>query len=90
MKKILPVFFTLAVIFTFAGCSNTAANNRYTSSERSAVSKNNSIDELIGTRYLTPFIVYGVWQMSNEQLEQSAKDYVAYALNYEIEKLAVR
>ncbi|PFO06610.1 general stress protein [Bacillus sp. AFS076308] len=45
---------------------------------------------LIGTRYLTPFIVYGVWQMSNEQLEQSAKDYVAYALNSELEVLAVR
>lgn len=45
MKKILPVFFTIAVIFTFAGCSNTAENNRYTSSETSAVSKNNSTDE---------------------------------------------
>ncbi|MBM7651144.1 NAD(P)H-dependent oxidoreductase [Neobacillus cucumis] len=45
---------------------------------------------LIGTRYLSPFIVYGVWEMSNEQLEQSAKDYVAYALNNEIKALAVR
>ncbi|MED4228765.1 NAD(P)H-dependent oxidoreductase [Neobacillus cucumis] len=45
---------------------------------------------LIGTRYLSPFIVYGVWEMSNEQLEQSAKDYVAYALNIEIKALAVR
>lgn len=45
MKKILPVFFTIAVIFTFVGCSNTAENNRYTSSETSAVSKNNSTDE---------------------------------------------
>ncbi|MDR4947925.1 NAD(P)H-dependent oxidoreductase [Neobacillus cucumis] len=45
---------------------------------------------LIGTRYLSPYIVYGVWEMSNEQLEQSAKDYVAYALNNEIKALAVR
>ncbi|SMQ81614.1 Cyclophilin-like [Bacillus sp. OV166] len=45
MKKILQVFFTVAFIFTFAGCSNSAANNRYTSSETSALSKNNSIDE---------------------------------------------
>lgn len=45
MKKFLLVFFTLAIIFTFAGCSNTAANNGYTSSKTSAVSKNNSTDE---------------------------------------------
>jgi hypothetical protein len=45
MKKILLVFFTLVVVFTFAGCSNTAANNVYTSSETSAASKNNSTDE---------------------------------------------
>ena len=45
---------------------------------------------LIGTRYLTPFIVYGVWQMSNGQLEQSAKDYVAYALNSELDLLTAR
>lgn len=45
---------------------------------------------LIGTRYLTPFIVYGVWQMSDENLEQSARDYVAYALNPDIEELAAR
>ncbi|AIY07101.1 NAD(P)H-dependent oxidoreductase [Paenibacillus polymyxa] len=37
---------------------------------------------LIGTRYLTPYILYGVMQhLSDEELEQSAKDYVAYALN---------
>lgn len=45
MKKVLTVLFTLAVIFTFAGCSNTASNNGYKSSETSAVSKNNSTDE---------------------------------------------
>lgn len=45
---------------------------------------------LIGTRYLTPFIVYGAWQLSDEELEQSAKDYVAYALNPEIETYAER
>ena len=44
MKKILPIFFTLAVIFNFAGCGNTAVNNGYKSSETSAVSKNNSTD----------------------------------------------
>lgn len=45
MKKVLSLFFTLAVIFTFVGCSNTAANNGYTSSETSDVSKNNATDE---------------------------------------------
>jgi hypothetical protein len=45
MKKILPVFFALAVIFTFAGCSNSAENNRNTSSETSTVSKNDSTEE---------------------------------------------
>jgi hypothetical protein len=45
MKKILLVFFTVAVIFIFAGCSNSAENNKNTSSETSAVSKNNSNDE---------------------------------------------
>lgn len=42
MKKILPVFLTLAIIFAVAGCSNTATNIRHTSSETSAVSDNNS------------------------------------------------
>jgi putative NADPH-quinone reductase len=45
---------------------------------------------MIGTRYLTPYVLYGVNQLSDEQLEQSAKDYVVYALNPEIESLAVR
>ncbi|CQR55906.1 NAD(P)H-dependent oxidoreductase [Paenibacillus riograndensis] len=46
---------------------------------------------LIGTRYLEPFIVYGVMQhLSDEELEQSAKEYVAYALNPELALLAAR
>lgn len=45
MKKILLVFFTVALIFTFACCSNSAANNRNSPPETSAVSKNNSTDE---------------------------------------------
>jgi putative NADPH-quinone reductase len=45
---------------------------------------------LIGMRYLTPYVLYGVAQMSDEELEQEAKDYVAYALNPELELLAVR
>ncbi|MEH7096947.1 cyclophilin-like fold protein [Neobacillus vireti] len=45
MNKILPVFFTLAVILTLAGCGNTSANNRVISSEKSVVAKNNSTDE---------------------------------------------
>jgi putative NADPH-quinone reductase len=45
---------------------------------------------MIGTRYLTPFTVCGVMRMSDEQLEQSAKDYVAHALKPEIAPLAVR
>jgi len=45
MKKILPIFFILVVIFNIAGCSNTAANNVQTTSETSTVSKNESTDE---------------------------------------------
>lgn len=45
---------------------------------------------LIGTRYLTPYVLYGVNQQSDEQLVQSAKDYVAHALNHELELLAAR
>lgn len=44
MNKILSVFFTLTVIFTFAACSSTAASNGHISTETSAVSKNNSTD----------------------------------------------
>ncbi|MED3729411.1 NAD(P)H-dependent oxidoreductase [Priestia filamentosa] len=46
--------------------------------------------DMIGTRYLTPYVLYGVNQQSDEQLEQSAKDYVTYALNPKLEMLAVR
>jgi putative NADPH-quinone reductase len=42
---------------------------------------------LIGTYYLTPYILYGVNQQSDEQLEQGAKEYVTYALNLEQELL---
>lgn len=45
---------------------------------------------MIGTRFLTPYAVYKVMQMPDEQLEQSAKDYVAHALKPEIAMLAVR
>lgn len=45
---------------------------------------------MIGTRYLTPYVLYGVNQLADEQLEQSAKDYVVYALNPELEPIAVR
>lgn len=45
MKKILPLFFTIAIIFNFVGCSNTVANNGHTVSETSKVSKNNLTDE---------------------------------------------
>lgn len=45
---------------------------------------------LIGTKYLSPFTIYGVMQMSEGQINTSAKEYVDYALNPEIEPLAVR
>ena len=38
---------------------------------------------MIGTRYLAPYAVYGVMQLSDEQVEQAAKAYPAYALNPE-------
>lgn len=47
MKKVLSMFFTLAVLFTFTGCSNTkaAANNMDTASETAEFSQNKSTDE---------------------------------------------
>lgn len=45
---------------------------------------------LIGTRYLTPYILYGAPQLSNEEITQSAMDYVAYATKPELEWLAAR
>lgn len=45
---------------------------------------------LIGTRYLTPYVVDGVMQLSDEELEQRAKDYAEYALNVKLDLLAIR
>ncbi|MEI2405719.1 NAD(P)H-dependent oxidoreductase [Niallia taxi] len=45
---------------------------------------------LIGTRYLTPFVVDGVMQLSDEELEQRAKDYAEYALSDKLDLLAIR
>jgi len=46
---------------------------------------------MIGTRFLTPYILYGVMQhLSDEELEQSARDYVAYVLKSEFEPPDVR
>ncbi|KAA9022598.1 NAD(P)H-dependent oxidoreductase [Niallia endozanthoxylica] len=45
---------------------------------------------LIGMLYLTPYVFYGVNRLSDEELEQGAMDYVAYALNPELNFLAVR
>ncbi|WP_339170214.1 NAD(P)H-dependent oxidoreductase [Paenibacillus sp. FSL R5-0341] len=44
---------------------------------------------MIGTRYLTPYILTGVMQhLSDEQLEKSAEDYVTYALNPKVEQIS--
>ncbi|MDP1471876.1 NAD(P)H-dependent oxidoreductase [Priestia megaterium] len=48
-----------------------------------------AVSNTIGTRYLTPYILYGVNQQSNEQLEQRAKDYVTYALNPKLDSPAL-
>ncbi|GAA0137468.1 NAD(P)H-dependent oxidoreductase [Paenibacillus sp. YSY-4.3] len=45
---------------------------------------------LIGTRYLTPFIVHGAARMPDDQIELSVKEYVAYALKPGIAPLADR
>lgn len=45
MKKVLPIFLTLAVIFTFGGCSSTETTNKNAASEKTTVSKNNLTDE---------------------------------------------
>ncbi|MGG3308371.1 NAD(P)H-dependent oxidoreductase [Paenibacillus lautus] len=46
--------------------------------------------DLIGTSYLTPYVLYGAPQLSDEGIEQSAKDYVSYALKPKLDLLAVR
>jgi len=33
---------------------------------------------LIGTKYLPPFLIHGIFQVSDEQLEQLANEYTAY------------
>lgn len=45
MKKILYVFFTLAVTFTFVGCSDILENSGFNSSETSVVSERKLTDE---------------------------------------------
>lgn len=38
---------------------------------------------MIGTRYLTPYAAYGASRLAEEQIEETAAAYVAYALNPE-------
>lgn len=45
---------------------------------------------MIGTRYLAPYAAYGVMQLSDEQVEQTAKAYLTYALNPEVALNIVR
>lgn len=45
MKKVLAIFFTFAVISTFANCSSTEVNSGHVSSEASAASQNTSTHE---------------------------------------------
>jgi putative NADPH-quinone reductase len=62
-------------------------NNKYTVPE--LLRPLQATSNLIGTRYLTPYVLYGVFQLSDEELKQNAKDYVSYALNHELDLLAV-
>lgn len=45
---------------------------------------------MIGTRYLAPYAAYGVMQLSDEQIERTVNDYLAYVLNPEAALLSVR
>jgi putative NADPH-quinone reductase len=45
---------------------------------------------MIGTKYLVPFTISGVMQLSDEQIEQATKDYLSYALNPEVATLTAR
>jgi len=45
VKRILPIFLIIVVIFTFAGCSNNAKNNDSTSPETHDVSQSSSTNE---------------------------------------------
>ncbi|QYK65468.1 MULTISPECIES: NAD(P)H-dependent oxidoreductase [Paenibacillus] len=53
--------------------------NRYTLPE--LLRPFQATSNMIGIRYLAPYVVYGVLQLSDEQVEQTAKAYPAYALN---------
>jgi len=43
---------------------------------------------IIGTSYLEPFTLYKVGHLTDEELSETAKQYVTYALNPKLEKLA--
>ncbi|WP_315792370.1 NAD(P)H-dependent oxidoreductase [Paenibacillus sp. BIC5C1] len=45
---------------------------------------------MIGTRYLTPYAAYGVMQLSEEQIERTVNEYLAYVLNPVVAPLAMR
>ncbi|GFP74539.1 cyclophilin-like fold protein [Clostridium fungisolvens] len=53
MERILSMFFTLAVIFTFVGCNNTASDNNNISSEKSTTSEIGSSSADIGYKSQT-------------------------------------
>ena len=39
---------------------------------------------IIGTRYLKSYLLYGIGRRSDEELAQSAKDYAAHAKNFKL------
>lgn len=59
------------------------SNFKYTLSE--LLRPLQATSNMIGTHYLKPFALYGVNQLSDEQLDQKAKDYAIYALNTKLE-----
>jgi glutathione-regulated potassium-efflux system ancillary protein KefG len=56
--------------------------NNYTISE--LLRPLQATSNLIGTRYITPFSVHGVRFLSEEQVQESAKQYAAYVLNQDL------
>jgi len=63
-------------------------NNKYTVTE--LLRPLQATSNLIGTRYMTPYILYGAMQQTDKDFEQSAKDYVEYALNPNLKIPALR
>jgi hypothetical protein len=88
MKKILPVFLVLTVIFTFAGCSNILGNSENGSSEKDA--KSNSMDEQSKSKTDSKKEATPVKKMINMNIEVENQLFTAILENNDTAKAFVK